>query len=197
MITAGCCADNEAEIAYLRNKGLIAEHSYGIIKATRVKDKQGNMVDLCQVRNPWGKFEWTGRWSDKSDCWTPELRKKLDVVSRNDGLFWMDFEDLNDFFPRLQICKYNNKHKYSFEPYKGNWGIFYFLIDTAGMHTFSVSQVGERMAPRGAKYHYSDARMFLIKGNRNFNPTKETDFEYVAGAKDFHKRDVYLEVPNL
>lgn len=53
------------------------------------------------------------------------------------------------------------------------------------------------MAPRNANYHYADARMFLIQGKRNFNPTKDTEFAYVAGTKDFHKRDVYLEVNDL
>lgn len=139
IITSGCNADNEAEVQYLKSKGLVGEHSYGIIKAARVKDKNGNTVDLCQLRNPWGAFEWKGRWSDKSDCWTPELKKQLGVEDKDDGLFWMDFEDLNDFFPRVQICKYNDAHKYSFEPHKGTWGMFYFLIDSPGMHTFSIS----------------------------------------------------------
>jgi len=75
IITTGCNADNEAEVQHLKSKGLIGEHSYGIIAAKRIKDKNGNTVDLCQLRNPWGAFEWSGRWGDKSDCWTPELRK--------------------------------------------------------------------------------------------------------------------------
>lgn len=53
------------------------------------------------------------------------------------------------------------------------------------------------MVPRGAQYYYSDARMFLIKGNRDFEPTKEKNITYIAGTKDFHKRDVYLEVKDL
>lgn len=28
---------------------------------------------------PWGRKEWTGDWSDKSNKWTDELRKKLDI----------------------------------------------------------------------------------------------------------------------
>lgn len=74
IMTAGCCPDNEAELQYIRSKGLIAEHSYGVIKAARVKDKNGKMVDLVQLRNPWATFEWTGRWGDNSDCWTQKLK---------------------------------------------------------------------------------------------------------------------------
>lgn len=75
--------------------------------------------------------------------------------------------------------------------------MFYFLIDAPGTHTFSISQLGERMVPRGANYYYSDARMFLIKGEREFDPTKEMSIEYIGGVKDFYKRDIYLELNDL
>lgn len=39
IITGGCNADNEAEVQYLKSKGLVGEHSYGIIRAERIKDK--------------------------------------------------------------------------------------------------------------------------------------------------------------
>lgn len=53
------------------------------------------------------------------------------------------------------------------------------------------------MVPRNAQYYYSDCRMFIIKGGRDFDPTVEKNIEYIAGTKDFHKRDVYLEVKDL
>jgi len=80
---------------------LVPEHCYGIIRAVRVKDKKKKTVELCQLRNPWGKFEWKGRWSDKSDCWNKRLKKELDVENKDDGLFWMDFQDLKVYFPRI------------------------------------------------------------------------------------------------
>jgi len=39
IITSGCNADNDAEVQHLKSKGLVGEHSYGIIAAKRVKDK--------------------------------------------------------------------------------------------------------------------------------------------------------------
>lgn len=51
------------------------------------------MVDLVQLRNPWGNFEWKGRWSDKSDCWNKKLKKELNFEAKDDGIFWMDFDD--------------------------------------------------------------------------------------------------------
>ena len=36
----------------------------------------GNKVEkLVKLRNPWGKQDWVGDWSDVSPKWTSELRK--------------------------------------------------------------------------------------------------------------------------
>ncbi|KAF8808296.1 cysteine proteinase [Phlegmacium glaucopus] len=44
------------------------------------------------VRNPWGKSEWTGRWSDGSNEWTQEWLK-LGHTSGDDGEFVMEYSD--------------------------------------------------------------------------------------------------------
>lgn len=44
--------------------GLIKAHAYSVIKAYR-KDN----IRLIKLRNPWGRGEWTGAWSDKDDMW--------------------------------------------------------------------------------------------------------------------------------
>lgn len=46
-------------------------HAYGIIDAFELRDD--NMANprkthrILRVRNPWGKMEWKGKWSDKSE----------------------------------------------------------------------------------------------------------------------------------
>jgi hypothetical protein len=55
--------------------GLIDGHAYSLIAAAEVNNKEGKKVELVQLRNPWGQFEWTGEWGDDSDCWTPDLKK--------------------------------------------------------------------------------------------------------------------------
>ena len=71
-------------------QGIANQHAYGLIAAVRLTSPK---VDLVQLRNPWGKFEWNGDWSDKSEQWKqyPKLKQQLKVVDADDGLFWMSF----------------------------------------------------------------------------------------------------------
>lgn len=46
--------------------GLVAGHAYGLIAAKTVTGKDGKKVNLVNLRNPWGQFEWKGAWGDDS-----------------------------------------------------------------------------------------------------------------------------------
>jgi calpain-15 len=41
------------------NGGIVPGHAYSIISAKEAKGHK-----LMNIRNPWGKFEWDGDWSD-------------------------------------------------------------------------------------------------------------------------------------
>lgn len=51
-------------------------------------------IKLCQIRNPWGSFEWKGDWGDDSDLWTDEIKSKVNYKNEDDGTFWMSYEDV-------------------------------------------------------------------------------------------------------
>lgn len=43
-------------------------HAYGLVDVFELKDDEINKVHrMLRVRNPWGKMEWKGKWSDNSD----------------------------------------------------------------------------------------------------------------------------------
>lgn len=50
-------------------------------------------IRLLQLRNPWGRFSWTGPWADDWPNWPPHLKRELCAQRAEDGLFWMDFWD--------------------------------------------------------------------------------------------------------
>ena len=74
---------------YGARKGIQEKHAYSVMEAREIDGQR-----LLKLRNPWGRTEWTGRWSDGSEEWTPEWMKKLDHKFGDDGVFWISYKDL-------------------------------------------------------------------------------------------------------
>ena len=53
------------------NLGVVFGHAYSVMDVAVV---DGNK--LVQMRNPWGRTEWTGAWSDNSKEWN-QKRKQI------------------------------------------------------------------------------------------------------------------------
>lgn len=77
-------------------RGIITNHAYSVLKTVEAEGQR-----LVQVRNPWGKSEWTGPWSDGSSEWTPEWMTLLNHRFGDDGSFWMSYEDFLKVFTDL------------------------------------------------------------------------------------------------
>ena len=56
-------------------KGLIKGHEYSLVKLELVETSDGSMVQLLNIRNPWGGTEFNGDWSDRSAKWDLVDRK--------------------------------------------------------------------------------------------------------------------------
>jgi len=56
--------------------GIVQRHAYTVLRVVPVQ-----RFRFVQLRNPWGKFEWTGGWSDASDLWRQHPR----VAPRRQG----------------------------------------------------------------------------------------------------------------
>ena len=70
-------------------RGIQEKHAYSIMEAREIDGER-----LLKLRNPWGRTEWTGRWSDGSEEWTPEWMHKLNHKFGDDGVFWISYQDL-------------------------------------------------------------------------------------------------------
>jgi hypothetical protein len=74
---------------YGERRGIQEKHAYSIMEAREIDGQR-----LLKLRNPWGRTEWTGRWSDGSEEWTPEWMHKLNHKFGDDGVFWISYKDL-------------------------------------------------------------------------------------------------------
>ncbi|XP_021002623.1 calpain-9 isoform X2 [Parasteatoda tepidariorum] len=103
LLAASIHTDQRSPVR-LRN-GLVTQHAYSVTGLARVRTRTGE-VPLIRLRNPWGKGEWNGPWSDRSWEWDslPERDQELlSVRIRNDGEFWMSFEDFLRNFTFLDL----------------------------------------------------------------------------------------------
>nr|XP_023474201.1 calpain-14 [Equus caballus] len=85
--------------------GLVGGHAYTLTGIRKVTWKHGPEY-LVKLRNPWGKVEWKGDWSDSSSTW--ELlspKEKILLLRKDDGEFWMTLQDFKAHFMLLVICK--------------------------------------------------------------------------------------------
>jgi len=104
--------------------GLIGGHAYTVLRVEFVDPAGGGFLGLggaeksdyfkmVQLRNPWGKGEWEGDWSDKSTKWGefPKVAKTLNDDDNNtksggdhDGIFWMQWEDFIKHYNNIEVC---------------------------------------------------------------------------------------------
>lgn len=70
-------------------KGIIELHAYSIMRAVEMDGQR-----LVLLKNPWGKGEWRGPWSDGSKEWTAEWLTRLGHRFGDDGNFWISYDDL-------------------------------------------------------------------------------------------------------
>mmetsp|Transcript_13890 Transcript_13890/g.26293 ORF Transcript_13890/g.26293 Transcript_13890/m.26293 type:complete len:1904 (+) Transcript_13890:1-5712(+) len=115
-------SDSEANASYW---GIVQGHAYSILDLFTIDVG----VNLIQLRNPWGRKEWTGDWSDNSDKWTRryralvERRQKKKFVAADDGAFWMEFRDFSIHFEDIYVCRFFEPERgwFAKQTYYGKW----------------------------------------------------------------------------
>ncbi|KAF4570105.1 hypothetical protein EYR40_009090 [Pleurotus pulmonarius] len=79
--------------------GLIGGHAYSVLRAVECRGKR-----FVILRNPWGKSEWTGPWSDGSKEWSAEWLEILPEIGHvfgEDGQFVMEYSDFLDCWDQI------------------------------------------------------------------------------------------------
>lgn len=120
---------------------------------------------LVKLRNPWGKGEWKGDWSDNSNLWTPQLRQQLAVAHNNDGIFFMNYEDFLRYFDGVSICHYRDEYILSSlqDANKADSpAVYQFELTHPGEYYFGFSQPDKNLYPDNC-YEYGYLSLVLIK----------------------------------
>ncbi|CAI9174521.1 unnamed protein product [Rangifer tarandus platyrhynchus] len=109
--------------------GLVDGHAYTLTGIWKVTTRHGPEY-LVKLRNPWGKIEWRGDWSDSSSMWDLLSPKEKIMLLRkdDDGEFWMSLRDFKAHFMLLVICKLSPGlltqevgQKWSYTLLEGRW----------------------------------------------------------------------------
>eukprot|EP01062_Namystynia_karyoxenos_P063439 TRINITY_DN5624_c0_g1_i1.p1 TRINITY_DN5624_c0_g1~~TRINITY_DN5624_c0_g1_i1.p1 ORF type:complete len:795 (+),score=299.89 TRINITY_DN5624_c0_g1_i1:63-2387(+) len=104
------------------SEGLSFGHQYTLITVLMVHKDTGEVLQrgspqaerpgpdvlrLCKIRNPWGNdVEWSGAWSDGDERWEqhPAVKKACQFEACDDGIFWMEWTDVQRRFSEAVIC---------------------------------------------------------------------------------------------
>ena len=115
--------NKEMEITMKGHKiGIIAGHAYSILDAFEIpkprSKKSRKTSRLLRIRNPWGNYEWNGKWCDNSEEIIKNkerienvLKKKYEDssekidFSKDDGTFLMRFSDFRKIFNNIFFCQ--------------------------------------------------------------------------------------------
>ncbi|KAM4663042.1 calpain-6 [Discoglossus pictus] len=98
--------------------GLVKGHAYSVTKVKKLPLGQRALcfgktekLFMIRMRNPWGKREWRGAWSDESEEWkkvSQSEKEALGLTVQDDGEFWMTFEDWCKNFTHADVCRLIN-----------------------------------------------------------------------------------------
>jgi hypothetical protein len=97
------------------NTGLVGGHAYSVLNTCRCDGEK-----LIQLRNPWGRAEWKGKYSDHDDStkgWRPDQGLLSWVAGDNngieeedlnkkddDGIFWMPYSSFIQNYDLVEFC---------------------------------------------------------------------------------------------
>lgn len=192
IMTAGSSSQAGQDI--LSSIGLVGSHAYSLLGAVEVfvegfaKSRLAQNTDdrkskgfrrLVKIRNPWGRGEWKGDWSNNSHLWSSDLKKKLDVRSKEDGIFYMDLSDFKKYFSDVHVCYFHDSFKFVSQPFDRESEDTYIRIKVQkeGIYYVSTHQTPSRHFPSDSQYEYSLITLVLAR------VTPSGTYEYIQGVQ--------------
>lgn len=167
------------------NRGIVTMHAYTISEIIELKTSTEGIVKLIKMRNPWGHTEWDGEWSDSSSKWTPKLRKKLNHYEKDDGEFFIKYEDYLTYYGNTSITHYEPHYEYQCIPVKQARSSHTFVeidVDMESHFYFYVQQKNPRLKAQALKELQPSPSHIIIAKVTDEDNDGEREFEYIDGA---------------
>ncbi|EAS07113.1 calpain family cysteine protease (macronuclear) [Tetrahymena thermophila SB210] len=164
------------------DNGLVANHAYSIIEV-----RQFDKLKLIKLKNPWAKTEWKLDWSDESTCWTEELKQQVNLEVKDDGIFWMSFQDFYQNFSYVNVAFFNPSYQYSFLEIKNEdyFALFQYdlYVEEAGEDiegSLILSQISERYLPRQDHSSFKTSSISFCVFEMDKEKNKPTELKYTV-----------------
>ena len=146
-----------------KEDGLVPNHAYTILSVHNVSGYR-----LVKLRNPWGKFEWNGDFSDGSKLWADPIKQEVGFSNEDDGVFVMKLEDFMKYFEYYTGCFYKDKYvrgRAVAENVDGKADYYEIVVEKESFVNIEVHQTDKRLLQDQKKKEsdYRPVEMILCK----------------------------------
>lgn len=153
------------------SSNIVLGHAYTFLNAT-VINCNGRQERIVQLRNPWGKTEFKGKFDDNDPIWQnlshDELRRVGFTGKKDDGAFFMTYDAFLSEFRALSVAEINDNASYVYKSFKDKniaGGYYKVTIVKPGYYSFHVDKTPERSFEdkRQSSYNYPTARLDIAR----------------------------------
>ena len=182
----------------LSKLGLITNHAYTVINSAVLKKSNGAEIKLLKMKNIWGTNEWVGDWSDNSSKWTQEFKKEVGLEPKQDGIFWISYEDYLQFYTTTHICKLHPNYDYTTQKIKSSkennepLNLTKVVVKQPGHGYFIVNQKNTRIYRNLKDPEYENPYCNMVV----FKDDNKNGYTFVGSDSGKHDR-LYVECENL
>jgi len=186
------CSSNPGSDSDSSQSGVVQGHAYTLLKVD-ILNFQGQQIRLVQLRNPWGKGEFKGAWSDYDQNWNyvdPQEKQRIGFhPDKDDGIFFIPFDNFWDEFRAITIAEIDDNASYVYKSHKdSNRQGCYFTVDikAEGLYSLQIDKTPERSFEdkRQSAYQYPRATVDLgywqngsVQKLQGFSSNKRTTFQ--------------------
>ena len=182
----------------LSRLGLITNHAYTVINTAVLRKTNGSEIKLLKMMNMWGTNEWVGDWSDTSSKWTQEFKKEVGLEQKEDGIFWMSYDDYLQFYTTTHICKIHPDYEYvttKFKSSKANndpLNLSKVVIRQPGSGYFLVNQKNTRIYRNLKDPQYENPFCNMVV----FRDDERNGYTFI-GSESGKQDRLYVECENM